>query len=108
MYLKYDKKLILELEELVFDYVSSDEEVSSEDLKKRFLQVPKILDYFEKIDIERLKVKNNELTILIDKEEFYIDNKDMNISANLKFIDDELHMQLYSLYVKNLNSNTVW
>lgn len=103
MYLKYDKKLILELEELVFDYVSSDEEVSSEDLKKRFLQVPKILDYFEKIDIERLKVKNNELTILIDKEEFYIDNKDMNISANLKFVDDELHMQLYSLYVKDLN-----
>ncbi len=103
MYLKYDKKLILELEELVFDYVSSDEEVSSEDLKKRFLQVPKILDYFEKIDIERLKVKNNEFTILIDKEEFYIDNKDMNISANLKFVDDELHMQLYSLYVKDLN-----
>jgi len=103
LYLKYDKKLILELEELVFDYVSSDEEVSSEDLKKRFLQVPKILDYFEKIDIERLKIKNNELTILIDKEEFYIDNKDMNISANLKFIDDELHMQLYSLYVKDLN-----
>lgn len=103
MYLKYDKKLILELDELVFDYVSSKDEMSVEDLKERFLQVPEILDYFEKIDIKRLKVKDNELTLLIDNEEFYLNNKDINISANLKFVDDELHMQLYSLYVKKLN-----
>lgn len=103
MYLKYDKKLILEAEELVFDYISSKEEVSTEDLKKRFLQVPKILDYFEKIDIKRLKVKNNEITILIDKEEIYVDTKDINVSANLKFVDEELQMQIYSIYAKDLN-----
>ncbi|WP_164970055.1 AsmA-like C-terminal domain-containing protein [Arcobacter sp. CECT 8983] len=103
MYLKYDKKLILELDELVFDYVSSKKEVSVEDLKERFLQVPRILNYFEKIDIKKLKIKDNELTLLIDNQEFYLNNKDMNISANLKFVDDELHMQLYSFYVKSLN-----
>ncbi|RXJ89119.1 hypothetical protein CRV01_10910 [Arcobacter sp. CECT 8983] len=103
LYLKYDKKLILELDELVFDYVSSKKEVSVEDLKERFLQVPRILNYFEKIDIKKLKIKDNELTLLIDNQEFYLNNKDMNISANLKFVDDELHMQLYSFYVKSLN-----
>jgi len=103
LYLKYDKKLILEAEQLVVDYVSSDEKVSVDDLKKRFLQIPKVLDYIEKIDIERLKLKNNEFTILIDKEDFYLDSKDINISAKLEFVKNQLDMEIYSIYLKEQN-----
>lgn len=88
---------------MVFNYVSSSDEVSLEEIKYRFLQIPKILDLFEKIDIKRVKLKNNQFTILIDKDELYIDNNSINISANLNFKDSNLHMQVHSLYLKDLN-----
>ena len=104
MYLKYDKKLILEVDDLLINYISSNnKEVTTEELKEKFLIIPKLLKYFGKIDIERLRLKNNEFTILINEKQLYIDNKDINLSASLEFVDEQMKMNIYSMYFKALN-----
>lgn len=102
-YLKYDKKLILEVEELKLSLKENDSKpLTTKELQEKFLQIPKILDIFEKIDIEHLKIKDNQFTILINERELYIDNKDINLSAALRFNGPEMDMHIYSLYVKEL------
>ncbi len=103
MYLKYDKKLILEVDDLLINYISSNKKLTTQELKDNFLEIPKLLKYFRKIDIERLKIKDNEFTILINEKEFYIDNKDINLSASLDFVNGKMKMNIYSMYFKNLN-----
>ncbi len=103
MYLKLDKKLILEVEEIVFEIKKTSVESSHEDIKRDIDFLPKVLKIFEKIDIERLKIKDNEFTILINEEKLYLDNKFINISANLDFKNSQIELDLYSLYLKDID-----
>ena len=103
MYLKLDKKLILEVKEIVFEIKKTSVESSKEDIQRDINFLPKILKIFKKIDIERLKIKDNEFIILLNEENLYLDNKFVNISANLDFKDSQIELDFYSLYLKDIN-----
>ena len=103
LYLKLDKKLILEVEEIVFEIKKTSTKTSREDLLKDINLLPKVLKVFKKIDIERLKIKDNEFTILLNEKNLYLDNKFVNISADLDFKESEVDLDLYSLYLKDID-----
>lgn len=100
MYIKLDKKLIVQIEEIELPTTSTSEN-SLNDLKKYIQHVPTLLTIFQQIDIELLKVKNNEFTITIDEEIFYIDNKFINLSAKPVLNNDIVTLNLYSLFLKD-------
>jgi len=100
LYIKLDKKLIVQIEEIVLP-ATSESENSINDFKKNIQYVPILLNIFQKIDIESLKIKNNEFTITIDEEIFYIDNKFINLSAKPVLNNDIITLNLYSLFLKD-------
>lgn len=100
LYIKLDKKLIVQIEEIELPTTSTSEN-SLNDLKKYIQHVPTLLTIFQQIDIELLKVKNNEFTITIDEEIFYIDNKFINLSAKPVLNNDIVTLNLYSLFLKD-------
>lgn len=102
LYLKFDKKLIVEVEEIIFEVKKSSVESSSEDIQKNISKLPTILKFFQRIDIERLKIKDNEFTIVLNEKHLYLDNKFVNISADLKFEGSEVLLDVYSIYLKDL------
>lgn|GEM_PF-795732 len=104
MYLKYDKKLILEIES--FKFLTSNEE-STEKLDTKSIynsisKIPKLLDVFEKIDIERLSIGKSAFTITLDENYLYLDNNDVNLSASLEFAGSQIRMIINSLYFKQI------
>lgn len=100
MYIKLDKKLIVQIEEIELPTTSSTQN-SVNDVKKHIQYVPFLLKVFQKINIESLKIKNNQFTITIDDEIFYIDNKFINLSAKPIISDDVVVLNLYSLFLKD-------
>jgi hypothetical protein len=100
LYIKLDKKLIVQIEEIVLP-ATSESENSVNDFKKHIQYVPTLLQIFQKVDIESLKIKNNEFTITIDEEIFYIDNKFINLSAKPVLNNDIITLNLYSLFLKD-------
>ena len=102
MYLKFDKKLIVEVEEILFEAKKSNVESSSDDIQKNISKLPTIIKFFQKIDIERLKIKDNEFTIVLNDKHLYLDNKFVNLSADLQFAGSEIMLDVYSVYLKDL------
>lgn len=102
LYLKLDKKLILEAKEIVFTLKESDVESSTEDLQKSLSNFQLLLKVFQKINIERLKIKDNEFIILLDEHHLYLDNKYINLSSELDFIGTQVVFDIYSIYLKDI------
>lgn len=100
LYIKLDKKLIVQIEELVLPATSTTQN-STNDIKKHIQYIPWLLTVFEQIDIESLKIKNNEFTITVDKSIFYIDNKLINLAAKPVVADNSVTLNLYSLLLKD-------
>ncbi|PLY05145.1 MAG: DUF3971 domain-containing protein [Arcobacter sp.] len=103
LYLKLDKKLILEVEEIIFEAKKSHVESSSDDIQQNISKLQYLLKIFQKIDIERLKIKDNEFTIVLNDENLYLDNKFVNVSANLDFAGSDVMLDIYSIYLKDIN-----
>lgn len=103
LYLKLDKKLILEVEEIIFEVKKSKVETSTDDIQANISKFEKVLKVFQKIDIERLKIKDNEFTIVLDNRQLYLDNKFINIAANLKISGSEVLLDVYSIYLKDID-----
>ena len=102
-YIKLDKKLIVDIENIEVTSKKSQVENSYEDLKKNIELLPNILKIFQKIDVRRLKIDNNEFTISLNEEALYLDNKFINISSKLDFHSKEVVFNIYSLYLKDIN-----
>lgn len=102
LYIKLDKKLIVQIEEIELPTTSKSEN-SLNDVKKNIQYVPLLLNIFQKINIESLKIKNNQFTITIDDEIFYIDNKFINLSAKPVINGNDVVLNLYSLFMKDYN-----
>ncbi len=102
MYLKLDKKLILEVEEIVLESKKSTVKSSVDDILKNISKFEIFLKVFQKIDIEKLKIKDNEFTITLNKEHLYLDNKYINISADLDISSSQIFLDIYSMYLKDL------
>jgi len=90
----------VQIDEIELPTTTSSEN-STNDIKKNIQYLPYILKIFQRINIESLKVKNNEFTITIDESIFYIDNKFINISAQPVVEEHSITLKLYSLYLKD-------
>jgi len=102
-YIKLDKKLIVDIENIKIKSKKSQVSNSYEDLKKNIELFPKILKIFQKIDIRRLIIDGNEFTIALNDETLYLDNKFINISSKLDFRSKEVIFNIYSLYLKDID-----
>ena len=103
MYLKLDKKLILEIEEIEFTSKKSQVKNSSEDLLKNLSKLETALNFFTKIDIERFKIQDNEFTIVLNDKHLYLDNKYVNLAADLDINTNQIFLDVYSIYLKDLD-----
>lgn len=101
-YIKMDKKLILDIENIEYKSKKSQVKSSFEDLKKNIELLPTVLKIFQRIHIERLKIDDNEFTIVLDNKNLYLDNKFVNISSKVDYISNQVVFDLYSLYLKDI------
>jgi hypothetical protein len=102
-YIKYDKKLIVDIENIEIKSKKSQVKNSYDDLKKNIELLPQILKIFKKIDIRRLKIDGNEFTIALNEESLYLDNKFINVSSKLEFVSNQVIFDMYSLYLKDVD-----
>jgi len=102
-YIKIDKKLILNIENIEYISKKSKTQSSLEDLKKNISLLPKVLNLFESIHINRLKIDDNEFKIILDNESLYLDNKFVNISSKIDISSNQVVFDLYSLYLKDVD-----
>ncbi|MBU3013584.1 AsmA-like C-terminal domain-containing protein [Poseidonibacter lekithochrous] len=102
-YIKFDKKLIVDIENIEIKSKKSSVNNSYEDLKKNIELLPTVLKFFKQIDVRRLKIDGNEFTIALNDESLYLDNKFINISSSLDFVSNQVIFDLYSLYLKDID-----
>jgi hypothetical protein len=79
-----DKKLILNIENIEYKSKKSETKSSFDDLKQNISLLPKVLKLFQNINIERLKIDDNEFKIILDNDNLYLDNKFINISSKVR------------------------
>lgn len=101
LYIKYDKKLIVRVEEFKIN-TKSNTTSSMDDINQTLAKLPKILAYFQEIDIKHFEISGNEFSILFNKNNVYFDSKFLNLSAIPKFYGDTFELDLYSLYLKDI------
>ena len=77
--------------------------ISSEELKNSIELLPKVLKFFQKIKINKLKIDDNEFEIILNDEILYLDNKYINIASKIDTISNQVVFELYSLYLKDLD-----
>ena len=75
---------------------------SNEEIKKSIELLPKVLKFFERIEISRLKIDDNEFEIILNDEILYLDNKYINLSSKIDINSNQVVFDLYSLYLKDL------
>ena len=102
-YLKIDKKLILQIDEIVIKDKKTKVHSSFEDIKSLLSSAPYILDLFQKIDIEDMEIADNRFKIRFDDEYIYVDNKFVNIASKYSKIGDLLKLDIYSIYLKDID-----
>ncbi|MGA1931319.1 AsmA-like C-terminal domain-containing protein [Arcobacter sp. YIC-464] len=101
-YIKLDKKLIVDIENIEYKSKKSQVESSYDDLKKNIELLPNILKIFKKVHVERLIIDGNEFTISLNEESIYLDNKFVNFSSKLDFLSHQVVFDMYSLHLKDL------
>jgi hypothetical protein len=97
-----DKKLILNIENIEYKSKKSETKSSFDDLKQNISLLPKVLKLFQNINIERLKIDDNEFKIILDNDNLYLDNKFINISSKVDVSSNQVIFELYSLYLKDI------
>ena len=102
-YIKFDKKLIVDIENIEIKSKKSKVKNSYEDLKQNIKQLPIVFKIFQKIDVRNLKIDGNEFTIALNNESLFLDNKYINISSKLDFISNQIIFDLHSLYLKDID-----
>ncbi|AXX92611.1 DUF3971 domain-containing protein [Malaciobacter molluscorum LMG 25693] len=101
LYIKLDKKLIVNIKQLTFKPKKTTTTNSLDDIKTNIKKFPMLLKYFQKINIERLVIADNEFSIYFDKKQLYLDNKYVNISTKVKVYSKSIYFDLYSIYLKD-------
>jgi hypothetical protein len=102
-YIKLNKKLIVNIEKITYTSKKSQTINSFEDIKKDIELLPKVLKIFERINIERFLIDGNEFTIQLNDEMVYLDNKFVNISSKIDIVSNQVVLDLYSIYLKDIN-----
>ncbi|WP_419769783.1 MAG: AsmA-like C-terminal domain-containing protein [Candidatus Marinarcus sp.] len=102
LYIKLDKKLIVEIKEITVP-IKSKVKNTQNDIQNNIKHIPTLLKFFQKIDIEKLKISGNEFTISVDQETVFIDNKLINLLAKPTVDGNIITLELYSLFLKENN-----
>lgn len=102
-YIKIDKKLILDIDYIEYKSEKIKTSNSFEELKNSIELLPKVLKFFQKIKINKLKIDDNEFEIILNDEILYLDNKYINIASKIDTISNQVVFELYSLYLKDLD-----
>ncbi len=102
-YIKLDKKLIVDIENIEYKSKKSQVTSSYEDLKKNIELLPNILKIFKRIHVERLLIDGNEFTISLNEKAIYLDNKFVNFSSKVNFSAHQVVFDMYSLHLKDVN-----
>ena len=97
-----DKKLILNIENIEYKSKKENSSSSLEEIKKNIELLPKILKIFQSIEIDRLKIEDNEFKVILNDEVLYLDNKYINISSKIDINSKKIEFELYSLYLKDI------
>lgn len=97
-----DKKLILNIENIEYKSKKENSSSSLEEIKKNIELLPKVLKIFQNIEIDRLKIDDNEFKIILNDEVLYLDNKYINISSKIDINSKRIEFELYSLYLKDI------
>ena len=98
-----DKKLILTIDNIEYKSEKTTTSSSFEELKNSIEILPKVLNFFQKIKINKLKINDNEFEIILDDEILYLDNKYINIASKIDTISNQVVFELYSLYLKDID-----
>lgn len=101
-YIKMDKKLILNIEDIKFTFNKSESKSSFEDIKKNIELLPTVLKLFQSIEVDRLKIGENEFKIVLNDKELYLDNKFVNLSSKIDTSSNTISFDLHSLYLKDI------
>jgi CRISPR/Cas system-associated exonuclease Cas4 (RecB family) len=102
LYIKFDKKLIVNIKQLTFKSNKQETNNSLDNLKTNIKRLPSLLEYFKEINIETLKINDNIFTIYYDKKHLYLDNQYLNLSSKIDVHSKSITLDLYSLYLKDL------
>ncbi len=103
LYLKLDKKLILNINYITIPIEKDD--ASFANLKESLEQVHQILYYFQSIDIQKLHYKDNRYTLSFADHILYVTDDEYEIAVkNVKYIDDELHGDIDLFYLKKYDA----
>lgn len=101
-YIKIDKKIILNIENIEYKSNKQEENNSFDSVKKDLELFPTILKLFQNIHIESLKINDNQFKILFDNDDLYLDNKYINIASKVDISSNQINLDLYSLYLKDV------
>jgi hypothetical protein len=102
-YIKIDKKLIVRIDEIDIKDKKTKVHSSLEDIKSMISKAPMILDFFQSIDIETMKIADNTFKIRLDDDYIYVDNKFVNIASQYSKEGDVLKLNIYSIYLKDID-----
>ena len=102
-YLKIDKKLILQIDEIVLKDKKTKVQSSFEDIKSILNKAPFVLNLFQNIDIETMKIADNSFKLKLDDDYIYLDNKFVNIASSYSRVGDLLNLNIYSIYLKDID-----
>ncbi|RDX33532.1 hypothetical protein DZA31_00650 [Arcobacter sp. HD9-500m-PIT-SAG02] len=100
LYIKLDKKLILDVDEIIIKKQSNVNN-SLDNIKKDVYKIPLYLDYFQEIHIEKLEIDGKKFVADFSNDIISLDNKFINISAKPQFDKKRISLELYSLYLKD-------
>ena len=99
MYLKFDKKLILHLDELKIDRKKEVVKVAPK-LEYDIDTVKYIVNLFKEIKIRKILLDAEEYTFFYDYNSIYIDSREFNISAKPYMDKKSILFNIYSIYAK--------
>ena len=101
-YIKMDKKLILNIENIEYSSKKSESKSSFENIKKDIELLPTVLKLFQSIEVNRLKIGEEEFKIVLNEKELYLDNKFVNLSSKIDTSSNSISFDLHSLYLKDI------
>ncbi|WP_268878212.1 DUF3971 domain-containing protein, partial [Arcobacter aquimarinus] len=92
----------MNIEDIKFTFNKSESKSSFEDIKKNIELLPTVLKLFQSIEVDRLKIGENEFKIVLNDKELYLDNKFVNLSSKIDTSSNTISFDLHSLYLKDI------
>ena len=105
LYIKLDKKLTLEANNIVIPKTRS--KTSFQNIDRTFDYIKDILRYFHYIELERVDFKNNDYKIIYADNVLYITSDDYEIAGNIERVGQKLVADVSMLYIKKEDINIV-